>query len=216
MDEIRWSPAIGDPSIMCWVTVAAYFMTAWLCLRAFGAEKRGPPRPFFATVAALLRVMRKQWPRPPAPARRAALWLFLFAVVLALGINKQLDVQTLFTEIGRSLARSGGWYEERRLVQGAFVVGMACFGALGIVTLWWLTRGQLRDFRVTLAGLAFILCFVVIRAASFHNFDELIGSELLGIRVNWALELGGIGIMAAGVIRRLRSEKQQPARAGAP
>jgi hypothetical protein len=205
MHENGWSPTIGDPSIMGWLTVVAYFVTAWLCLRAFRAEKRGPARPLLATIAALFRVMRKHWPSPPAPARRAALWLVLFVILFALGINKQLDLQTLFTEIGRSFAKSGGWYEERRFVQGLFVVAMACVGALGLAIFWWLTRGQLRDFRVTLAGLAFLVCFVLIRAASFHKFDEIIGFELLGVRVNWVLELGGIGIIAGGVIRRLRA-----------
>lgn len=205
MDEIRWSPTIGDPTFMGWVTVVAYFVTAWLCLRAFRVEKRGPPRPLFATIAALARVMKKHWPRPPAPARRAALWLVLACIMFALGINKQLDLQTLFTEIGRSFARSGGWYEERRLVQGFFVAAIACVGLLGLLILWWLTRGQLRDFRLTLAGLAFIVTFVVVRAASFHKFDQIIGFELLGVRMNWVLELGGIGLMMTGVIRRLRA-----------
>ncbi|HET6582851.1 MAG TPA: hypothetical protein VFG69_05375 [Nannocystaceae bacterium] len=211
MNEIEWSPTIGDPTLMGWVTVVAYFVTAWLCLRAFRLEKRGPPRPLLPTIAALARVMKKHWPRPPAPARRAALWLLLFAIMFALGVNKQLDLQTLFTEIGRSMSRSGGWYEERRSVQGLFVAAMAGFGAIGLAILWWLTRGQLRDFRLTLAGLAFIVCFVVIRAASFHKIDEIIGMELFGVvRMNWVLELAGIGLMAAGVIRRIRAAKAEP------
>jgi hypothetical protein len=211
VDELRWSPTIGDPTFMGWVTVIAYFVTAWLCLRAFRVEKRGPPRPLFATIAALLRVMKKHWPRPPAPARRAALWLVLACIMFALGVNKQLDLQTLFTEVGRSFARSGGWYEERRVVQGLFVAVIGCVGLLGLAILWWLTRGQLSDFRLTLAGLAFIVSFVVIRAASFHKFDQVIGFELLGVRMNWVLELGGIGLMAAGVIRRLRAATRAPA-----
>jgi hypothetical protein len=153
-------------------------------------------------------VMKKHWPRPPAPARRAALWLVLSAIMFALALNKQLDLQTLFTEIGRSISRSGGWYEERRAVQGLFIAAMAGLGALGLAILWWLTRGQLRDFRLTLTGLACIVCFVVIRAASFHRMDEIIGMELFGVvRMNWVLELGGIGLMAAGVVRRIRAAK---------
>lgn len=209
MHEIEWSPTIGDPSIMGWVTVVAYFATAWLCIRAFKAEKRGPARPLLASVAALLRVMRKHWPSPPAPARRAALWLVLAAIMIALGINKQLDLQTLVTELGRQAAYVGGWYEERRVVQGIFVAAIALGGALGLLVLWWLTRGQLRDFRLTLGGLALLVCFVVIRAASFHAVDQLIDVRALGIRMNCVLELGGIAVMATGVIRRLRAA--QPA-----
>lgn len=190
---------------MGWVTVVAYFATAWLCIRAFEAEKRGPPRPLLPSIAALARVMRKHWPAPPAPARRAALWLVLASIMIALGINKQLDLQTLFTELGRQAAYAGGWYEQRRVVQGMFVLAIAVCGALGLALLWWLTRGQLRDFRLTLAGLALLVCFVVIRAASFHAVDALIDVRALGIRMNWVLELGGIGLMAAGVLRRLRA-----------
>lgn len=204
MREIQWSPGIGDPSVMGWITVVAYLVVAWLCVRAFMVEKRGPPRPFFATVGALLRVIRKHWPRPPLPARRAALWLVLAAIFLALGINKQLDLQTLVTEIGRSLAYSGGWYEERRFVQAIFVGAVAIVGVIGLLVFAWLTRGQLRDFRVVLGGLAFLLSFVVIRAASFHSVDQLIRFAPLGIRMNWLLELGGIALVGYGVVRRLR------------
>ena len=209
MQDIDWSPTIGDPSIMGWVTVLAYFATAWLCVRAFKAEKRGPARPLLASIAALARVMRKHWPSPPAPARRAALWLVLASIMIALGINKQLDLQTLVTELGRQAAHAGGWYEQRRFVQALFVGAIAFVGAIGLAVLWWLTRGQLRDFRLTLAGLALLVCFVVIRAASFHSVDAFIDVRMLGIRMNWVLELGGIALMATGVIRRLRAA--QPA-----
>lgn len=210
MREIEWSPGIGDPTFMGWFTVVAYLVVAWLCVRALQVEKRGPPRPFFATVGALLRVMRKHWPRPPLPARRAALWLVLAAIFLALGINKQLDLQTLVTEIGRVLAHRGGWYEERRFVQAIFVGVVALVGVIGLLVFAWLTRGQLRDFRVVLGGLAFLLSFVVIRAASFHSVDELIRFAPLGIRMNWVFELGGIALVGFGVVRRLRDAPERP------
>lgn len=207
MYEIQWSPAIGDPSAMGWITVLAYFATAWLCLRAIQAEKQGPPRPLLATMAALFRVMRKHWPRPPLPARRAALWLLLALGMLALGINKQLDLQTLLTELAKYLAHSGGWYEQRRGLQVAFIAVVALVGAGGLALLAWLTRGQLRDFRLVLFGLTWIVGYVVVRAASFHHVDLLIHHEILGVRLNWLFELGGIAIMAAGVVQRLRRAK---------
>lgn len=208
---LQWSPGIGDPTVVGWLTVVVYFVAAWLCLRAFKAEKRGPDRPYRQAIPALLRVMRKHWPSPPAPARRAALWLVLALVLGALGVNKQLDLQTLFTEIGRSMALEGGWYESRRTVQAIFIALVLGFGALGIGLLWWLTRGQLRDFRLTLFGFAVLVAFVVVRAASFHHVDQLIGSDVAGVRVNWMFELGGLGIVIAGTIGRLRRAK-----AGAP
>jgi hypothetical protein len=36
------------------------------------------------------------------------------------------------------------------------------------------------------------LSFVIIRAAAFHHFDEVIQYDLHGIKMNWVLELAGI------------------------
>lgn len=204
---IEWTPGIGDPTVMGWLTVVAYFVAAWLCLRAFKSEKRGPARPYRQAIPALFRVLKKHWPSPPAPARRAALWLVLAAVLGALGVNKQLDLQTLFTEIGRSMAFEGGWYESRRVVQAIFIAMVLGFGALGVALLWWLTRGQLRDFRLTLFGFAVLVSFVVVRASSFHHVDVIIGMDIAGVRINWMLELGGLALVIAGARGRLRAAK---------
>ena len=204
MGEIDWSPTIGDPTLMGWLTVFAYFVTAWLCLRAFNTEKRGPKRPYRQTIPALLRVLRKSWPDPPILARRAALWLFLAMVFVCLAINKQLDLQSLLTQVGRTLAHQQGWYDQRRLAQAILVGVVLIAGVAGLATLGWLVRGQLSDFRLPLAGLTFIVVFVVIRATSFYHVDRLIGFELRGVRMNWVLELTGIGIVAVGAIRRQR------------
>src|SRR5690606_16816884 len=131
------------------------------------------------------------------------LWLALAGLMLALAINKQFDFQTLLTDIGRVMAERGGWYEQRAQVQRAFIATVGVLAVITMAWLWWLTRKQLRDFRLPLLGFAFILAFVVVRASSFHHVDALIGFELVGLRVNWILELGGIAVMAAGAIRRL-------------
>jgi hypothetical protein len=204
MGRIEWSPTIGDPTVMGWLTVLAYFVTAWLCLRAFNAEKRGPKRPYRRTVPALLRVLRKSWPHPPAPARRAALWLFLAIVFFFLGINKQLDLQSLVTQVGKTLAHEQGWYDQRRIAQAILISLVLIAGVASLATLGWLVRGQLSDFRLPLAGLTFVVVFVVIRATSFHKVDVLLGFDPFGVRVNWVLELTGIGVVATGAMRRLR------------
>jgi len=204
MGEIEWSPTIGDPTVMGWLTVLTYFVTAWLCLRAFNTEKRGPKRPYRQTIPALLRVLRKSWPRPPAPAARAALWLFLAIAFFFLGINKQLDLQSLMTQIGKTLAHEQGWYDQRRIAQAILIGFVLAAGVASLATLGWLVRGQLSDFRLPLAGLTYVVVFVIVRAASFHNFDALLGFDPLGVRMNWVMELTGIGIVAVGAIRRLR------------
>jgi len=188
---------------MGWFTVVAYLAVAWLCLQCFKVEKRGPPRPLRKSIWSALRVLVRHWPRPPLPLKRALVWLVLSALLFLLAINKQFDLQTLFTEIGRVISIEGGWYEQRRTVQRLFIVCIGCGAVLGVAWLWWATRCQLRDFRLTLLGFAFIVAFVLVRASSFHNMDQFIGVELGGIRMNWILELGGITIVGAGAVRRL-------------
>lgn len=209
MTEIQWVPGIGDPTFMGWLTVVAYFAASWLGLRAFMVEKAGPPRPYRQAIGALLRVVKRHWPSPPAPARRAGLWLLLAGLLGFLGVNKQLDLQTLLTEIGRVTAIESGWYENRRAVQVGFIGAVLVGAAMAVAALWWLVRGQLRDFRLALGGMVLLLGFVIVRATSFHDMDAWIHTSVAGLQLNWVLELGGITLVAVAAGRRLR-------KAGAP
>jgi hypothetical protein len=166
-----WSPGIGDPSIMGWFTVVLYFCTAYRCF-ALARDKN----------VTLVRHERSVW------------WLFTLALV-ALGINKQLDLQSALTEIGRILAREQGWYEDRRLIQAEFISLVGLLGLASITVLIWITRRMPAATRVAVTGGAALAVFVAVRAVSFHQFDRLIGRRPLGMRLNWVFEIGGISII---------------------
>ncbi len=201
LDLIRWRPGIGDPTAVGWITVVAYFAACYLCLRAFAREKKGPTRPLTQTIPAVLRVLRKHSRNPPLPAKRAGLWLLLASIMFGLGINKQLDLQSLVTDLGRVFAYLTGVYSERRLFQVAFmlVIGGCCL--VVATSLWRRTRGELRDFRLSLIGLCLLLAFIFVRASSFHGLDVFIGLSWVGLRMNAVLELSGIFLVAAGTLR---------------
>ena len=44
------------------------------------------------------------------------------------------------------------------------------------------------------------MTFIIIRAASFHQIDHLLGLSIVGFKVNWLLELGGIACIAIAAI----------------
>jgi hypothetical protein len=178
----RWSPGIGDPTFACWLTVVAYLATAWL---AFGVVKRTP---------AFLGEAR----------RERVLWLVLAWLFVALGVNKQLDLQSAVTEIGRMMARDEGWYAERREVQREFVAFVALAAVTVAVALVVVARGTSIHFRVAIAGTVAIFAFVVIRAASFHHVDVTLKSEVGGFRTNWLLELSGITVVLVAALARYR------------
>ena len=62
-----------------------------------------------------------------------------------------------------------------------------------------------KEFKFILCGLAFLSAFIVIRATPFHQVDQLLHVHLLGFKMNWILELGGISFIAFGAIKYLES-----------
>jgi uncharacterized membrane protein YbhN (UPF0104 family) len=123
------------------------------------------------------------------------LWRAISVAFIALGVNKQLDLQSALTELGRVLATSQGWYEQRQVVQFWFILaaGSICL-LLGLILLVMARRAPLPTW-VALVGVTLVLAFVAIRAASFHHFDRFIGTRILGLKWNWVLEIGGISIV---------------------
>jgi hypothetical protein len=174
----QWSPGIGDPTVAGWVTVVAYACAVFLCARAYRRCK------LFSEFVAERRT-----------------WGLLATALLALGINKQLDLQTALTEVARGLARQQGWYAGRRPLQAAFVIAVALVGAVTALWMWRQARKGSLALRHALFGAVVLTAFVVIRAASFHHVDLLLGEELAGLRLNVFLELGGISWVTYGAAK---------------
>jgi hypothetical protein len=182
---IEWRPGIGDPTLVGWLTVIAYVVAAMLCIRQTLREESGSSRRLF--------------------------WGILAVMMVLLGINKQLDLQTWFTITGRNLALSEGWYERRRTFLFWFILAVACGGFLAFATLRRLVQEHGSDLRLPLLGVFLVTSFVVIRAASFHHIDEFLHSRVAEFKMNWLLELGGIGIIIVGALWAGERLDQPPA-----
>jgi hypothetical protein len=181
MHQFDWTPGIGDPTFAGWFTVALYFL---------------------AVISA--------WLTANSASVDRSLWRAISIAFVALGINKQLDLQTALTELGRVLATSEGWYEHRRVVQFWFIVavGAGCF-LLALILLFTARLAPWPTW-VALIGVVLVLAFVAIRAASFHHFDRFIGARILGLKWNWVLEMGGIAIvLIASEWRRRRNSERK-------
>ena len=183
----RWRPGIGDPTFMGWLTVVAYFTASLLCCMAGRSDQRAHPQSGYAS--------------------QPKLWFGLALLLALLGINKQLDLQTWFTLTLKSAAQAEGWYEQRRLFQAAFIGALAILGILGLAILWMLVRKNRRQAFLALAGMVFLTCFVLIRAASFHHVDQMIGLRIGGFKLNWVVELSGITCIGLGAWRNWKSKR---------
>ena len=164
---------IHGPTPGAWLVVAAYFAGA---------------------VAAFLAA------RSAVARRERRLWLAMAILLVLLGLGKQLDLQVPLTGLGRSLARSGGWYESRKAVQAAFValLALASLGA-GAVLLRW-TRRSGRFVKIAALGASLLFAFIVARAASIHQVDRWVTREVGGVRIGWWLELAGIAVIGLSAV----------------
>ena len=199
--DVRWSFGIGDPTPVGWLTVAAYALAAALSAQAFMTARAGERR-FAAS--------------DPHEARdqRAVkhMWLLITIAMVLLGINKQLDLQTLLIQKVRNRAYASGWYRDRRRYQVDFIAAMLVMGMLATIGLAIWLRRVLRRVILAIAGVAALGLFVVIRAASFHYVDKALS---LGgrVRVNWLIELSGIGLIVVAArhwqhLERLRFQER--------
>ena len=169
----QWSPQIGDPTVAGWVTVMAYAVCA---------------------VLSFMTLRRVQ------DSRERIFWGLAALAMLCLGVNKQLDLQSMLTAAGRCLSQIQGWYEERRAFQLEFIIGLLMLAGLLLTLAVWLMRGRMRRNGLAVLGLAFVAAFVAVRAVGFHHVDALIGTRVLDIRYNVLFELSGLVLIAVNAI----------------
>lgn len=175
-----WSAQIGDPHIMGWVTVAAYALAAILALRlVFRAKQHYDYRTLTA---------------------QRVFWIGVAVLFAFLAVNKQLDLQSLFTAIGRCHAKANGWYDDRRGFQNLFIVSLiAGSGGVFLFLAIFFRRIVFRNW-LAFIGIFLVVTFVLVRAVGFHDFDALIDAEVQDVRVNWILELGGIACVLVAIL----------------
>jgi hypothetical protein len=185
---------IGDPTIGGELTVILYFLAAISCFittRQLDTEHAGS-------------------------SKELVTWRSLSALFFGLGVYKQLDHLMEIGEAVRAFAYSESWYDERRLVQRAFIVLVAitCVVALPSFLRW--ARTTPAPTRLALSGATIMLGFVLIRAASLHDIDLFLRDEtILGLRWDWILETGAICVvLLASLWRQLGIRNSKPGLSG--
>jgi hypothetical protein len=168
-----WQSSIALADAADWVTVAAYLLASLLSARAGRLEV------------------------PESDAREVVFWRATAVLLVLLGINELLDLQMLLTSVGRAYAKANGWYGHHREVQYEFVVGLGIAAVVFGIAMLWLTRRMHATVRLALVGLVFIGLFVLLRAASFHHVDEILGRGLPEFNWGSIQEMSGILIVAA-------------------
>ena len=174
---------VNDPTALAWVIVTGYLIAAALSARAYMEARRH----WVSIVdvdsdeARLVRSMNR-------------FWGLITVLVVVLGVNKQLDLQTLLINNVRRQAYVHGWYGHRRRYQAIVIVCASSFACVGIVlSALWLRR-VLRRMVLAIVGTAMLVLFTVVRATSFHYVDKVLARGPF-VQLGVLLELGGIVVV---------------------
>lgn len=122
-------------------------------------------------------------------------WLGLTILLIFLGLNKQLDLQTNLTEWLRSTSKAHGWYEQRRGLQLVFVSLMGLTIPLLLISLRAFLYNSWQRYKLTWIGVVLLLVFVLVRAASFHHVDTFFYKTIGSLRYYQALEMLAISLI---------------------
>jgi hypothetical protein len=126
-------------------------------------------------------------------------WVCVLALLL-LGINKQLDLQMLLADLGRTYARSHAWYSLRKPVQiQAVSISLAlCLGMVEIIL--FKLRQQAKITWLALFGLAILALYFGLRMVSLHQVDKYVMVSCRGIALGSLIEIGGILCVSTSAI----------------
>ncbi len=187
---------IGDPRAGAWLIFFSYFAVSVLCARAFQVALIGSQ-----LAADYPNPERRLKDRQAAYRASFRFWGLVIALFVFLGINKQIDLQTWLTEVGRQIAMAQGWYDQRAMVQTIFVLTTAVTGVVVLSVLLKLTRDLLPRHVLAFVGLASLAVFLMVRTASFHALEDVVHFEIVGMRLSWYLEMAGIVCVGSCAVR---------------
>ena len=171
-DILNWLLNIGNLSIVEWFTVFGYFLRFYVSIVVYAQ---------CSTLSAL-----------PNQRHQKNFWLGLAIMLFILGVNRILDLQALFSNLGRDYAFQSGWYAKRRVFQFIAII-IIVFAAIELLKrLIVFMKDSLEELWLVILASIYLLAFTLIRAISLHYVDSLIYRKIFYIRINWLLEFSGI------------------------
>jgi len=146
--QIQWGGE--DPTAIAWGCALAYVVAGTLCGLAGTRSRLAPGR----------------------SRTDRGIWMALGVILVLLGLNKQLDLHTIFVHGGRDAACVLGFYNYKRQIEALFFLVVTT----GIVAILWHQRRRLAGFagahRAVVAGLGLIAVYTVTRFATIMHLAE--------------------------------------------
>ncbi|MFN3166512.1 MAG: hypothetical protein ACE37H_05555 [Phycisphaeraceae bacterium] len=195
--EAHWAFAVGDPTVLGWVTAIAYL---------------------FAAVACAWCWHRRHCLIDNDNAGRFGVFHLLLALtMLLLAGNKQLDLQGLAHATGRNLAIRQGWFDRRHDAMRLALIVVGVAGVLSVAGVLLLMRGLWKRLWLSVLGVVLLAGFAFVRTGELLGLSQQTERQLLGgVHLSHALELAGIALVLVSALRRNTAGKTraQPASHG--
>jgi hypothetical protein len=190
IQQFQWRPAIGDPTTIGWITTVAYFVATFIAFHA----------------------ARRTGGAPGLPAGGRFIWMMVMMLMAFLGLNKQLDLQSLLNETGRILSFQFGLFEQRREIQKWFMIGLFAVSLLGGVSTLIFFRAFWKQHLILIAGLCLVFTYITLRAASIEHIEHRIAHHMENPRTGGMMETVGIVLilLAAFIDWRNPSKAAKP------
>ncbi|MBN2041625.1 MAG: hypothetical protein JW864_16435 [Spirochaetes bacterium] len=184
--EGTWIKFHGDNTFEGWFITAVYFII------------------FILYVQYLLRVRKN-----PENIEKNYMRFILITAILTfiLGINKQLDLQMLLTDIGRTHSKIFGWYNIRRPAQVRFISIFASLATGVVILSAYNLRKLWRKIFLQTTGLFILFGFIIIKGSSHHKLDHFFSKKILGMSMFGVFEIIGLALIGISAITGLFKDK---------
>jgi hypothetical protein len=131
-----------------------------------------------------------------AQTRERRLWLIIAAILVALGVAKQLRLQEALTATLRSAVQARGWYVYHQEVQAAFAAAAILIGMAATVLVGRRVRSAGVPVKAAVTLLGLLIAFLILRAASIHAIDSWTTGTIAGMRRGWWVEAAVVALLA--------------------
>ena len=167
----------------------AYLVAIACCLRAWRRD---------AAAGAAAPALTSEHPADVRELRAPWFWLLTTGVLALCAIGKPLDLHEFVADVGRRIARAGGWYEGRRRVQLALAVAAGAASVLALAIVGWRVRRALGRYGITLAGIWLMALYAGLRVVSLHQVDAWLATRQRGIKLHGIVEALALFLIATG------------------
>ncbi|MFO0943147.1 MAG: hypothetical protein U0930_20620 [Pirellulales bacterium] len=171
-----WKFGINDPTLIAWIIVVGYLVAMWYCWRVARSTRNCHSSSMETTDSTSATFAGKLF-----RSRACLLWYLLGAIMLLMGVNKQLDLHSLIVP---RIQKALFWNEYWSVNAVIFVVVTSFLAITGLIVGIRLLMRQSHRLQLAYLALATLLTLEMVRFSP-NRFSKLLVYHLLYEDESW-------------------------------